>query len=411
MTRRAALALTVANLLAGLLNYLFQVHAAAALDAVDFGHLSAWLAQVTLAVAITTVMQFLSLDTPLVEGRFRGLLGVAGLAALAILGVDVVAGQQLSTLLLGGITLASTTLLYAVVGQLQARLRLADAAAALVATAAFRFGLPFAYAQEPGTRAKSYYVAHASAAFAGVVTAAALVALRGRAGSLPAPAPSTAAPSGATAATTPTRIKLARPVLLAFAIVAFPLVDVLAISSTHDAATTGAFSRIALAARVVFFGGAAVLQILLPYQLHAAKSGTVVPSFMVWIERRSAPALVVGAIALAALVDAFVLHAHGDEHVWLFASCVAAAVLVVILAHVQRLAAAGQLRLGAACVGGVLVASLVAVVLASLGGAGSPGSVARYSVGVLVGDVLVLLFARSREPDSPNPQAAVASRP
>jgi hypothetical protein len=393
---RSALALAVASLVAGLLNYAFQVHGAAVLDAAAFGLLSAWLAQVTLASAITTVVQYVSLDAPLAGARFVRLTALGGAASLALLVGHVAFGAQLSPLVLGATTFVSSALLYAVIGQLQARLRLADVAAALLATGAFRFALPFAWA--PTERAHAFYVAHATAAFAGVVVAAALVTIRARAA-----AGSAAAPKGEGG------LQLGRPVLLAFATVIFPFVDVLAISSTHDAATTGAFSRIALAARIVFFGGAAVLQISLAHHLHSAKTGEALPAFVVRIERWSTPALLLGAAALAAVLDVAVLHPHGQERVWLFASCLEAAVLVAVLGHVQRLAAHGALGRAVACVAGVVVTSALAAGVSVLGA--GQGSVSRYAVCALAGGALVLLFTRSKQPDSRSGRPGVPSPP
>ena len=394
---RSAFALAVASVLAGLLNYTFQVHGAAVLDAAAFGLLSAWLAQVTLASAITTVVQYVALDAPLAADRFVRLTIPAGIASLAILVADVAFGTRLSPFVLGVSTFVSCALLYAVVGQLQARLRLAEVAAALLATGAFRFALPFAWA--PGERAKSFYVAHAAAGFAGVVVAAALVALRARATAAETVGPKAKGAGG---------VQLGRPALLAFAAVFFPYADVLAISTTHDAATTGAFARIALAARIVTFGGAAVLQISLAHQLHAAKTGGDVPPFVALIERWTTLAFIAGAALLAALLDVAVLHPSSDERVWLFASCLEAAVLVSVLGHVQRLAAFGHLRAAVACVGGVVVASAIA---AAVGAPALGGSVSRYAVCALAGDVLVLLFARSKQPDSRSARPEVPSRP
>jgi hypothetical protein len=392
---RSAFALAVASLVAGLLNYAFQVHGAAVLDAAAFGLLSAWLAQVTLASAITTVVQYVSLDAPLAAPRFARFTALAGTASLAILVGHVALGARLSPLVLGASTFVSSALLYAVVGQLQGRLRLADVAAAFLATGAFRFALPFAWA--PAERARWFYVAHAAAAFAGVAAAALLVVLRPR-----------ASEEGAAPGKGAGGLQLGRPVLLAFAAVFFPFVDVLAISSTHDAATTGAFSRIALAARIVFFGGAALLQISLAHHLHSAKTGDELPAFVVRLERWSTLTLVAGSAVLAALLDVTVLHPHGDERVWLFASCLEAAVLVSILGHVQRLAAYGALRQAFACVAGVVVISAVAAALGALGG---PPSVSRYALAALSGGTLVLLYARSKQANSRSGRPEVPSRP
>jgi len=123
---RAALGLAIASVAAGLLNYLFQVHAAAVLDASAFGRLSAWLAQVTLVTAVAPVVQFVSLDWSLADARFARLSRGAGLVSLLALGGHALLSG--ATLLLGVASVAGAVLLYAMMGQLQRRLRLADVA-------------------------------------------------------------------------------------------------------------------------------------------------------------------------------------------------------------------------------------------------------------------------------------------
>jgi hypothetical protein len=377
----AALALTVANLAAGILNYLFLVHAAAVLDAAAFGLLSAWLARVTLLGVIATVVQFLSLDSRLDEQRWTKVLRASGAVSLLLVVVHVVAGPRAPFAVLGASSVIGGILLYAVIGQLQARLLLGVMAASVLGMTALRFALPFAWPREG--RAPAFYVAHAAAAFAGIATAALVVTLRRASASTAALAPPAA----------DRRVRLGRPVLLAFATVLFPLLDVLVVSAAQDAATTGAFSRVGLAARIVFFGGAAALQVLLPHQLHAAATGEAMPVFVQRLERWLTPMMLGGALVLALLVH-LVLRPSGEERTWLFATCLAAALLVAILGHVNRLAARGSLRMATLCVAGVVLTSALAAALALLGG---PEPVTRYSLGVLAGDALVLLAAAAAQ--------------
>lgn len=396
MSGRAALAFTVANFAGAALNYLFQVHAAAVLDAPSFGLLSAWLARVTILGAVATVVQFVSLDHRLSDERFGTLLGALGIASFAIAGVHVVVGTRAAVVWLGASAVLGGILLYGVVGQLQARLQLGVLAVSLVASSALRFAVPFAWARD--VRAPAFYVAHAAASFAGIAAVSMVVAFR------PARAEVVGAREASSSAGGPGRAptdgadrspRLGRPILLAFATVLFPLIDVLVVSSTHDAATTGAFSRVALAARIVFFAGAAALQILLPHQLHAAASGDDLPPFAARLQRGLTPAAIGGAAVVAALLDHRVLHTEGEERTWLFASCLAAALLVAILGYVNRFAAELRLRAAAGCVAGVVVTSAAAAALATLGG--DRDSVTRYVLGALLGDALVLLVARTAQ--------------
>lgn len=383
MSGRSALALALASLAAGALNYLYQVHAASVLDAPTFGLLSAWLARVTLLGTGATVVQFLSLEHALDDRRFVGALRSLGLLAIAVLIVLVVLGARLSTTLLGATAIGSGVILYAVIGQLQARLRLGVVAAVAVATAGARFALPFAWARE--TRTTAFYVAQATAAFVGILVAAALV-------TRPRVPRREAAPTDAPSPTKARRMRLVRPVLLASTTVLFPLIDVLVISSFQDAATTGSFSRVTLASRLVFFAGAAALQILLPHELHAAATGQPLPPFPARLQRWIAPGGIGGALILAVAVDVLVLHPATAERSWLYASCLSAAFLVAILGHVNQLAARDRLAPAAALVLGVVITSGAAATLAAASGAGG-GPVTRYTLAVVVGDAFVLLLA------------------
>lgn len=379
MTGRAALAITAASIAAGVLNYSFQVHAATVLDEAAFGLLSAWLARVGVVGAIATVVQFLSLDFALEDRRFRGLLRLVGGLACAVLAAHLLFGNSFSKTLLGVSTVTSGVVLYAVVGQLQARLRLGLVAGSLFVVTALRFALPFVWSD--AARAQGFYVAQAAAGSAGLVAAAVLIGGARRSEEAEAAPPIEA----------DRRLRLGRPLLLAIATVLFPLLDVLVVSSTQDATTTGAYSRIQLASRVVFFAGAAALQLLLPHELHAAKHRSALPLFAARLQRGLAPGIIALAIALAAVLDLFVLHPQGEARIWLYASCVSTALLVAVLGHVNAFAAEDRLGIAAATVAGVIVTSAAGAIVALSRGA---QPVSTYVVAVLAGDALVLAGAR-----------------
>lgn len=364
MSQRAAIGLTLANVAAGVLNYLFQVHAAVALDAAAFGALSVWLAQVAFASSIASVVQFLSLDFR--SDRFEQLLRPVALVSIAAIVAQVAGGRSLGTFTLGVITVAGTIVFFAVIGQLQGRLRLGDAGVAVFVASLARFVLPFGIV--------SFYVAQAIAAFAGVAAVGAL-SLRGRQAR-----PTTSEPRSGLGA------RLTRSVLLAFATVVFPQLDVLVLSWRVDETTLGLFSRLALAARIVFFAGAAVLPVLLSHHLRAAETGTEPPSFVRLAQRWLPPTAVIGSVVVAFLSNAAVLHEHGDRATWLYLACVSAALLVSILIQVQRLAARTEITRAAACIAGVLLASVLAATL-------FPGNVTRYVLVTCAGNALVLVVA------------------
>lgn|GEM_PF-5607015 len=389
MSARAALALTIANVAAGVFNYLYQVHAATVLDTTSFGLLSAWLAQTTLVGTVATVIQYISLDMPIREAPLGSLVRTAGIVSLGVVVSLVILENRYTPLLFGIASVFGSVLLYAIIGQLQARLRLGDAAITIIIVATLRFALPFAWPRS--SRALSFYMAQAVCSYAAIVVAAIVFSVKPEASAKNAGFKPTYS-KVSTSHVGSLLIRLARPILLAFATVVFPLIDILAVSSTHDAATTGAFSRIALAARMVFFGGAALLQVLLPHELHAARTRAPLPGFVVRMQRLLAPTLVIVALLFALTLDHAILRPQGQERIWLFGSCLRAAFLIALLSDIQTLAVRSQLRTALACVAGVLATSTAAAAAAYVGG--GTKTVIYYVFGALIGDTLNLAFVR-----------------
>jgi hypothetical protein len=361
MSARGAITLTLANVATGVLNYAFQVHAGVALDAAAFGTFSAWLAQVTLVGSIASVVQFLSLDFPVT--RFDAIVRGLGVASIAAVVGQIAFGKSLDLFALGAITVGGGILLYAVLGQLQGRLRLGHLGAAVFVAAGVRVGLSFV---------TTFYVAQAAAAFAGIA-AVGLVTF-GRDGATGEARPTARAPFG---------VRLFRSILLAFAAVVFPQLDVLVLSLREDAATLGHFARIALVARIVFFAGSTVLPVLHSHQLRAVEDHAEPPAFVLVAQRWLSPVTIAGSLVLAFVADRAVLHLAADQAAWLYLSCPSMAVLVSILGQLQRIAVRGEVARATSCLGGVLVASALASIL-------SAGNVTRYVVLTCVGNALVL---------------------
>jgi hypothetical protein len=139
-------------------------------------------------------------------------------------------------------------------------------------------------------------------------------------------------------------------------------------------------------ARIVFFGGAAVLPVLLAHHVRAAEDRVEEPGFVAFAVRWLPPATIVSSLGLAFLSDRVVLHTSSDLTSWLFLSCASAALLVSILVHVQRLAARMEVVRAAACVVAVLFVSVLAAAV-------SQRSVTRYVLVACAGNALVLLTA------------------
>jgi hypothetical protein len=377
----AAYAFAAANLGVGALNYLFQVHAVAVLPPAAFGALASWLAGVTVVSSVAAVLQLLSLESSMSARRLRATSRAAVLVAALVLVVHGVAWRGSPRSWLGALSVGGACALAVVVGQLQGRLRLGRVAAVLVVTGLARFAYPFAW--PAASREHAFYIAHALACFAGLVLAGLFGAAELARGAVdPRPAGSTSSSPG-----------VRRSILLAVAGMLLPSIDVLAVSFAHGAATTGAYSRIALVSRVVFFGGAALVQMLLPYEVRRVKAGEPLPEFAARAKRLLAPVMLALALAGSTLGELLVFRAMtGDERVWLHASCLSAGLLVVALGVVQRLATSERLRAAASCVACLAAVSGLAAVASS--------SVTRYVVAAPVGYAVVLaacvLGARSR---------------
>lgn len=376
--RQQAMAFTLASLASSGLNYLFQVHAAAVLDARAFGLLSAWLALVTAFGTFVTFVQLLSLEKRIDDARWQRIARLAAGAALVVLVIHLAGGAAAPRWALGVGAVVGGIAAAALVGQLQARLALGAVACSLLATSLLRFGLPFAW---PAVlRAPAFYLAHAASPYAGIVVIA--FVLR--------PASTALSPNGSEQKE---KVRLSRPLMLGFANAVFPYVDVLAVSATQDAATTGELSRIALVSRAIFYGGLAAFGVLFPHQLYAATRGQPMPSFAVLLERFLPAALVSAALPAAFLLDRLVLHTSGEPTTWLYASSMSGAAMVAILGEANRLAARGRLKAAAGSIAGVVLASAAGILLSST--AGTPSEqVTRYVAVTFCVDAVVLVAAR-----------------
>lgn len=361
MSARGAITLTLANVATGVLNYGFQVHAGVALDAAAFGSFSAWLAQVTLVGSIASVVQFLSLDFPVT--RFDSIVRGLGVASIAAIAAQLAFAKSLGPFVLGAITVAGGVLLYAVLGQLQGRLRLGVLGAAVFAVASVRVGLSFV---------TTFYVAQAAAAFAGIGAVGVFAFRRGADGD-----------TSHAAAGPAFGVRLLRSIILAFAAVVFPQLDVLVLSLREDATTLGHFARIALIARIVFFAGSTVLPVLHSYQRRAVEDDAEPPAFVLLAQRWLPGATIAGSLVLAFVADRAVLHLPAAEVPWLYLSCPSAALLLSILAQLQRVAVRGELVRAASCLAGVVLVSALASLL-------SIGDVTRYVLLTCAGNALVL---------------------
>jgi hypothetical protein len=94
----------------------------------------------------------------------------------------------------------------------------------------------------------------------------------------------------------------------------------------------------------------------------------------------------------------------------LFASCADAAVLIALVAELQRLAAHRRLGAVVAAIAIACASSLVGSFAAAFGSRGD-ASVTRYLLVALAVDVAAFGFARARQPRSRGGPGAIGSRP
>ena len=354
--------LLAANLLAGALNYLYQVKGAAALRAVDYGALSLWLAYVGLALAVGAAAQILSNFMPIARSRIHLVGGGAVILGAATAGLLLLTSSTSSqwdapSLSLGVITVVIGIFFNFLQGQLQSQGLFAAMSIGLFAQAATRIALI------SGTTQANRY------ALATTVSLAIGVALGGAA-LLIAHFKQGWQVAQSHLQNRKILSEIAGALILAVSIALIPQMDLLNLRWARSPEELGQFARAALFAKAVFFAALTLLQVTLPFHIRQLRGGITAQEFasVQKLERLGLAACYLGSIALYWLGPWLTRRLLGfelarEQRFWVPLSCLAMTALYGHLQKIQLRCAEGRWNLAAfrlaALVLGMGIAALI----------------------------------------------------
>lgn len=347
---RSSVFLLAANLCAGVLNYLFQVRAAAQLDPATYGALNGWMAYLGLALFVGGAAQIATNFLPWSEAGVRrvGLLTVAApVAALLWFGSASARVSTPNAVELGVVATLLGTVQQWTLGQFQARTWFVWMGSALLLAAVMKWFGTFLPLFSPVEVGAAYFWAiplsyAVCCLFQGVV----MLTL----------------PAGAQ----PSRVKSMTQLnawmgalTLAGAMSLVPQLDMLNLRGLQSDYQLGLFARTSLFAKAIFFGALTLLQIALPHHVRAHQ-GIVDAHYarIKWLERLGIVACILGSLVFAAcapwLTSAFLgFDLSSEQRLWVLLSCLALTALYGHLQAVQVLCATGEWRRAAIRLGAV----------------------------------------------------------
>jgi hypothetical protein len=355
---RNSLFLLTANVSAGVLNYLFQVRAAAQLDPAAYGALNGWMAYLSLALFVGSAAQIASNFFPWSAAALQrsAWLTIAaafsGLTWLAVRGAHA-APSEPALLELGVICMVLGTLQQWTLGQFQARTWFGWMGSALVLAAIMKWCGTFLPRFGVLDARNAYFCAFplsygATCLFQSVVMLGKASGTR------------TTTTTTGRADASPNRRAWLGAIILAFAMSLLPQLDMLNLRALESDYELGLYARTALFGKAVFFAALTLLQIALPYHVRAHRGDVNAAEYarVVWLERLGVAACVVGSGVLAVSAPWITRHFLGFElpaqqRLWVLLSCLSLTALYGHLRAVQFHGATGEWRRAALRLGAV----------------------------------------------------------
>lgn len=381
----ASLIFALGNLLAGVLNYTFNLYGARQLDLVAFGQFNTWLAYVSVAHVVGSFSLFLSnfyFSKPKTLALTIG--SVLFLSIFAYVGL-IFTTAETAPWLAAIASVAIGVLGSWVVGQLQTRQMFGVIGLIILITAISKLSFAWLGVTILGG-ASSFYWSLPAASFPAFLVLLIFMLRR-----MPDSSPPVAQiPTNMTKAAMSAMI-------LSFTFVFLPQMDILYVHWTQDQETVGRFAHVSLIYKAVFFSLTILAQLLLPSQIKAARAGDTL--FQQMHQLKLVP--IVFAVAIAVSMTAsltapmlqFISPPLGDPTLktWIFMSCFNMTMLSAVLFVLQNYAAATRIRPAAICIA-VLLGALGACYLLQ-------ASVQNYLL-TMVGVQLMLLTGLSIQKNS-----------
>lgn len=240
MQQASILFFILANGLAGLLNYYFQVSAARSLSDIEYGQFSAWFATVSGLMIVGAIAQYYANYSPRPQLKS---LWLKGLALFLFLPIFLLVPKEQNLFLTGAGTILCSVLFGYLIGNFQREKMFFHFGAAGLFFALTR--VLAVMAGESHLRAFLFSTWFSQALAALVVSFFLYPKRQGKSENIPF---------------------LGLSVLLAFFVIVMPNFDLAWLSRNHSAEEIAWLGRSLLPAKFLFFCGAILLQVLLPYQ-------------------------------------------------------------------------------------------------------------------------------------------------
>ena len=343
--------LLVANVLAGVLHYLFQVRAAGHLPVAEYGDLNAWMAYLGVALSVAVVAQMAS-NFVILDGSQLRKIGIAVLVlalGLSACWFATAAGKSPIGMLAGCVLLGVA--FHGVLGQIQAKTWFGRMGFAVFGVGVFKIGYAWLAPGNSGSGALAnyYWAIPISYAMGCLVELGILAGTSGKA-ALAAVAASVDSSILATASSANPRrwTALGPAAVLAFATNWIPQMDLLNLRWLQSDATIGEYSRAALYAKAIFFAAITLLQVTLPYHVTGQKAGAdpALRTKILRLEKLGLLACVVGSFVLAYLSPwvsrTFLGFDLAGRQIWVLLSCLALTALYGQLQVIQLACAVGR---------------------------------------------------------------------
>ncbi len=385
---RSSMLLLIANLAAGAVNYLYQIKAAAGLNAVDYGALSLWLAYVGLGLALGAAAQILSNFLPLPRSR----LGATGTLAtlLGIFASAYLFMGPLSRAAPGWDLAILTVTVGATFNFLQGQLQGQGLFSWLAFTGLVQSLIRIFLIRSGGDL--SWFAIATTLSLSGTVAVQGVCLLSARASGKWSS--HIASPAGRKLGA-----EVAGACILALSIALIPQMDLLNLKWAQDAEALGKFARASLFAKAVFFGALTLLQITLPFHIRRLR-GSLTPEAHHQVKRLEILGLgicFIGSLSLYWIAPWFTARFLGfdlsEQRSWVVLSCLAMTVLYSNLQKIQLRCAEGQWKMAAIRLGALALAMALTAIL-------RPSTVTVYLAGALV-YYLAIGFAGLRKKPTP----------
>lgn len=354
--RRSATFFAIANVLAGLLHYAFQVWSGMQLSAVEFGELNSWMAYLSVALSLSMFAQYFSNFKVAPQSLLTLAAGIGIGASVFAAVLPFLFGDSLGWIPVGCIGLLLAIAFCWFVGQAQIRLLFYLMGTAILVMAASKF--VFAFLAFPVSEPNKSLAWAVSLGYAPALAFACGAILLWVKDSPPVPQRSLGQSVWAT-------------LILAIASVYIPQFDIIVIHRTQTPEIIGQFARVSILYKAVFFSFLIIAQLILPYQVRAAAGQSVSTkesalygrvSLMIRLQIMVVSLVLAGIVyGLSDMAIGFVGWDLSEARPWILLSCLNMSLLTNIFFRLQLDCVQGRMKFASLALGMLVAEALIAM--------------------------------------------------